>query len=41
MYVRFFNEKEITCEWALNTRADLAPGEKKGKEDAKFQMNPS
>ncbi len=33
MYVRLFNEKEINCEWSLNTRAELAPTEKKGKEE--------
>jgi hypothetical protein len=40
MYVRLFNEKEITCEWNLNTRDTLAPSDKK-KEEVKFFLNPS
>lgn len=37
-FVRFVNDKEIACDWSMNTRQDVAMDKK--KEEPKFQMVP-
>jgi hypothetical protein len=37
--LRFVNEKEIPCEWSLNTREGLSSENK--KEEPKFLLNPT
>ena len=42
IFVRLYNEKEISCEWSLNTRQDVATGDKKGKgEKNLFEIVPT
>lgn len=38
-FVRFVNDKEITCDWVLNTRSDMTMDKK--KEVPKFVLNPT
>jgi hypothetical protein len=40
MYIRFVNNKEITCEWNVTPRNELLSGSDKGAE-TRFSMNPS
>lgn len=39
VFIRFVNNKEITCEWSLNTRVDMV-GVDKGAE-FRFQISPN
>jgi hypothetical protein len=40
-YVRLVNEKEIDCEWSLNSTRDAVPGGDKKKEPVRFSLEPT
>ena len=41
IFIRLFNEKEVHCDWSLNTRAELNAGEKDKKEGKNFDISPT